>query len=221
LWMPPWQTALADQDRCHIGGFTVDDTGRTWVACAAQSDTADGWRSNRLGGGCLVGTDGRVLTEGLTLPRTPRAVGDQLLVANAGTGELLAVDLASGTTDVVAAWPEPCVALAVHKRWALVGLSAASGVDYEDLPVADRGAGPHASGAGADGLALVDLDSGRVVGTLHLDGRSLGVSSIAVLEGCRRPAVVVPRSAPARDMVVVGPPERLPVASGPSSEMPV
>jgi uncharacterized protein (TIGR03032 family) len=202
IWAPPWQSALADEDRCHLGGVTCDNAGRTWVTCAGVSDTAEGWRAGRLGGGCVVGTDGTMLVRGLTLPRTLRTFGDHLLVANAGVSELLSVSLASGQTEVVVGSLPVAAGLAVHRHWAIVGLSGPDRKDFAGLPAIVPGAAPI-----SDGLALVDLDTGRVEGSVHLEGRSQGVASVAVLEATRWPALAVPRGSIARETVSVGPPD--------------
>jgi uncharacterized protein (TIGR03032 family) len=199
-WMPPWQSALVDEDRSHLGGVARDEAGRTWVACAGESDVADGWRAGRAGGGCIVGTDGTVIRRGLTLPRTPRAAGDDLLVANAGAGELLAINLGSGDAEIIRRWSAACSALAVHGRWAVIGISAPNGSDYADLPAFAAGVGPV-----SDGLALVDLETGQVGGTVELEGRSEGVTAVAVVAEGRWPALAVPRGTTARSMVTVGP----------------
>lgn len=165
---------------------------------------AGGWRAHRLGGGCIVGTDGTVLRRGLTLPRNLRAVGDGLLVENSGAGELLMVNPGTGDAEVILRWSAVCAGLAVHRRWAVVGLSAPDGDDFADLPAFAAGDGPV-----SDGLALVNLDTAQVEGTLGLVGRSEGVTSVAVLEGSRWPVLAVPRGTTARSMVSVSPPVRL------------
>ena len=92
----------------------------------------------------------------------------------------------------------------VHRHWAVVGLSAPDGSDFADLPVAAA-----STSSVSDGLALVDLDTGRIEGSLRLEGRSRGVTSVAVLEGSRWPALAVPRGTTARATVTVGPSDLL------------
>lgn len=110
------------------------------------------------------------------------------------------VDVGTGGAETVAAWPAVCTGLAVHQRWAVVGLSAPLGTELAGLP-----AFATSTGHACDGLALVSLETGRVEGRVDLQGRSEGVASVAILEASAWPVVAVPRGTTARRMVTVGP----------------
>jgi protein O-GlcNAc transferase len=200
LWTPSWQSAIADEDRCHVAGF-ADAWDRTWVSCAGRTDTADGWRAGRVGGGLVVSTAADELVDGLTMPTTIRSHEGRLLVVDAGAGELLSVDR-DGSRDTVLGWPALLGGLAVHHDHAVIGAGWPDPDADRDLPVAAR-AGT------SDALLLVDLRTGRVDGTLELEGRSQGVTSIAVLEGARWPLVATPRGPTGRNTVMVGPTQPL------------
>jgi uncharacterized protein (TIGR03032 family) len=209
VWTPPWQSALVDEDRCHLGGFTCDGGGRLWVTAAGQTDHKREWLSDPVGRGCIVGTDGTTLATGLTIPRAPRAstMGGRstLFVAESGSGELKRLDVETGNIETVRQWPAACSALAIHDHWAVVGLSSPTGDD--DLSGLPAFAGRDA--ARRDGLAVVNLLTGQVEGTLELQGRAMGLSSIAILTGTRWPTVAVPRGSTARSVITVAPAEKL------------
>ncbi len=203
-WTPPWQTAVADEDRCHVGGFTFGSDGRTWVAVAGRTDTPGGWKAGRVGGGCVVSTDGETLCDGLTMPRSPRPHGAGLLIANAGGGALVWAEVQGGGSEEIGRWPAACSAVGVHDFTAVVGLSSPVGTDYAGLPDFEGGdVRPN------DGLVLLDLHTGRERGTMDLMGRGIGIASIVVLPGVRWAAIAPPRGPDARSMVVLGPADLL------------
>ena len=53
-WRPPFITALAAEDRCHLNGLAVVDGRPTYVTALGESDAANGWRANKPHGGCLM-----------------------------------------------------------------------------------------------------------------------------------------------------------------------
>ena len=182
---------LADEDRCHLAGVTADPDGQIWVACAGRTDTPAGGVSGASGGGCVVGADATILATGLTLPVAPRIVDGALVVADSGTGALLSIERRSGETSMVRAWRSACSALAVHGQWAVVGLSAPVGSEFADLPAFADG-----RVSTCDALALVNLITGEVEGTIALHGRGVGITSIAVYHG---QPLALPGFTPRRD----------------------
>lgn len=55
IWRPPFISKLAAEDRCHLNGVTVDETGPRYVTAVSRSDVSDGWRDNRRDGGFVMG----------------------------------------------------------------------------------------------------------------------------------------------------------------------
>src|SRR4051812_17829205 len=53
-WRPPFITALAVEDRCHLNGLALVDGRPKYVTTLGESDMADGWRANKPQGGCLI-----------------------------------------------------------------------------------------------------------------------------------------------------------------------
>ena len=58
-WRPPFVTALAAEDRCHLNGLAVVDGQPAYVTALGETDTANGWRANKPQGGCLMEVDER------------------------------------------------------------------------------------------------------------------------------------------------------------------
>ena len=53
-WRPPFITALAAEDRCHLNGLAIVDGRPRYVTALGETDTAGGWRANKPQGGCLL-----------------------------------------------------------------------------------------------------------------------------------------------------------------------
>src|SRR5262249_1911547 len=96
LWRPPFISALAPEDRCHLNGFALVDGKPKYVTALGETDTRDGWRANKPQGGCLLDVpSGEFVTRGLSMPHSPRWHDGRLWVLESGTGRLLHVDIAN------------------------------------------------------------------------------------------------------------------------------
>src|SRR6185437_6862016 len=79
-WRPPFITALAAEDRCHLNGLAIADGAPKYV-------TALGWRANKSQGGCVIDVgSGEIISRGLSMPHSPRWRGGRLWVLESGTG---------------------------------------------------------------------------------------------------------------------------------------
>jgi uncharacterized protein (TIGR03032 family) len=92
-WRPPFISALAPEDRCHLNGLGVAPAGSRsavrYVTALAATDTPRGWRAHQRDGGVLLEVpSGAVLAGGLSMPHSPRWALDQLWVLESGRGGL-------------------------------------------------------------------------------------------------------------------------------------
>src|SRR5262249_37204484 len=98
-WRPPWITALAPEDRCHLNGLCVIDGRPAFVTALGETDTPGGWRANKKNGGLLMEvssqrsavsgqpeSNGRVLLRGLSMPHSPRWYDGKLWLLESGNG---------------------------------------------------------------------------------------------------------------------------------------
>lgn len=123
-WRPPFISALAAQDRCHLNGLAMRDGRPAFVTVMAMTDDPGGWRTARNDSGAVLDVaSGEVVTTGLAMPHSPRWYDGHLFVLNSGLGRLERVDLASGRREAVAALPGYARGLAIHRGLAFVGLS--------------------------------------------------------------------------------------------------
>ena len=127
-WCPPFISALAPEDRCHLNGLAVHEGRARYVTAIAPTDSPAGWRPHKLGGGCLIDIDsGQVLTDGFAMPHSPRVYRGQVWLLDSGRGRLVQVDPRNGTARTVAELPGYVRGLTFHGNMAVIGLSAHPG----------------------------------------------------------------------------------------------
>ena len=96
-WRPPFITALAAEDRCHLNGLAIVDGRPGYVTALGETDDAGGWRADKPRGGCLLDVStGESIGRGLSMPHSPRWHDGQLWMLESGTGRLVLVDPATG-----------------------------------------------------------------------------------------------------------------------------
>src|SRR5215831_8317748 len=84
-WRPPFITALAAEDRCHLNGLTVVAGAPKYVSALGDTDTPAGWRANKPQGGILLDVpSGEVVVRGLSMPHSPRWHDGRLWLLESG-----------------------------------------------------------------------------------------------------------------------------------------
>jgi uncharacterized protein (TIGR03032 family) len=168
LWQPPFLSALAPEDRCHLNGLALRDGRARYVTAVANTDVPEGWRERRTDGGCVIDvTTNDIIVDGLSMPHSPRWYQDRLWVLNSGKGELGYVDLEQGTFEPIAFCPGYLRGLAFCGQWAVVTLSLPRERTFDGLPLDEelkkRNAEPQC------GLYIIDLQTGHVAHTVRLE----------------------------------------------------
>ena len=203
-WRPPFVTALAADDRCHLSGLCMreaqsaesgaQDNGAPrsalcaprYVTALGETDTRGGWRADKAKGGCLIDVpSGEVVARGLSMPHSPRLHDGRLWLLESGTGRLVIVDTTSGRWETVAELPGFTRGLAIHGPYAFIGLSKIrETATFGGLPIAER------LGELKCGVAVVDLRRGQVVGLLEFQTAVEEIFAVQVLPGLRFPEVM-------------------------------
>lgn len=163
-WRPPFVTALAPEDRCHLNGLAADTRAPRYVTVIDRTDTAGGWRPNKATSGCILDVpDGRVIAEGLSMPHSPRLHDGRLWVLDSGRGHLSVVDANSGKVEPVAGVPGYTRGLAFYGPYAFVGLSRIRETNvFGGLPIAEK------RDELVCGVGVIDCRTGRTVATFML-----------------------------------------------------
>ncbi len=185
-WRPPFITALAAEDRCHLNGLALVDGRPRYVTALGESDAADGWRAHKPDGGCLIDVpSGDIVSHGLSMPHSPRWHDGRLWLLESGTGRLVLIDRDGGRRQVVAQLPGFARGLAFAGPYAFVGLSKIRATSAMDgVPLADR------RNELKCGVAVVDLHAGRLTALLEFQTAVEEIFDVQLLAGLRFPEVV-------------------------------
>lgn len=196
VWKPPFISSLIDEDRCHLNGMAMEDGKPRYVTAVSRSDTIDGWRDRRDGGGVVIDvTSGEVVCEGLSMPHSPRLHNGKLWVLNSGTGELGYVPLDGadqGQFQPIAFCPGFLRGLSFIGDLALVGLSKPRYKRFEGLPLDKK-----LSDADSEpwcGVQVIDLNTGACVDWFRIDGTTAELYDVEVIRGAACPMAIAPAS---------------------------
>jgi uncharacterized protein (TIGR03032 family) len=187
-WRPPFLTALAADDRCHVNGLAVADGAPKYVTALAETDTPQGWRATKVTSGCLIDVaSGQTVARGFAMPHSPRVHRGQVWMLHSGAGQLVLVDPASGRAQTVTELPGYTRGLALYDRYAFVGLSRIRETStFGGMPIAERR--PELK----CGVGVVDLGTGRLMAHLEFVTGVEEILDVQVLPGVRCPALSGP-----------------------------
>jgi uncharacterized protein (TIGR03032 family) len=193
-WRPPFISALAAEDRCHLNGLALVDGRPRYVTALGESDTAGGWRPHKPNGGCLIDIpSGEIVCRGLSMPHSPRWHEGRLWLLESGTGRLLSVNPATRRGQAVSSRPVAQArallgfarGLALVGPYAFVGLSKIRETSAMDgVPLAERRAQLKC------GVAALDCRDGRLIALLEFQTAVEEIFDVKLLPGLRFPEIV-------------------------------
>ena len=187
-WRPPFITELAALDRCHLNGLAVADGAPKFVTALAETDTPQGWRTNKAQSGCLIDVaSGETVAHGFAMPHSPRVHRGRVWMLHSGAGQLVVVDPANGRAETVTELPGYTRGLAFFDRFAFVGLSKIrETATFGGMPIALRQ--PELK----CGVGVVDLRTGRLMAHLEFVTGVEEIFDVQVLPGARCPVLSGP-----------------------------
>jgi uncharacterized protein (TIGR03032 family) len=185
-WRPPFITALAAEDRCHLNGLAIVAGEPHFVTALGTTDERDGWRADKPHGGCIIDIpSGEFVTRGLSMPHSPRWHEGRLWVLESGRGSLVVVDRSTAQRETVVTLPGFTRGLAIAGAYAFVGLSKIRATSSMDgVPIAQRRQELKCA------VAAVDLRRGRLVGILEFQTAVEEIFDVQLLSGIRFPEVI-------------------------------
>jgi uncharacterized protein (TIGR03032 family) len=191
LWKPPFISALVAEDRCHLNGLAMAGDRPRYVTALGRADRASGWRDRRVDGGVVIDVEtDRIVADGLSMPHSPRIVGDELLLLESGRGEIVRIDPGSGRAQALAFCPGFLRGMAIVGSHAVVGVSKPRAADFGALPLQAtldaQGAEPWC------GILVVDLRDGRIVHFIRYESEISELFDVAILPGVRNPMTIGP-----------------------------
>ncbi len=200
-WRPPFISAIAPEDRCHLNGFCrlglrpdafgmrvgTESQPTFFVTALGETDTRGGWRANKRSGGLLMETgNNEILLRGLSMPHSPRLFNNQLWLCESGTGTFGRVDLQVGRYEPIASLPGFTRGVDFFDRYAFIGLSQVrESAVFSGIPIAERPLSERACG-----VWVIDMVTGETVAWLKFDDGVQEIFAVTVLPNSRFPDVI-------------------------------
>ncbi len=189
-WRPPFISAYAPEDRCHLNGLAMVDGRPKYVTALGETDTAGGWRANKADGGLLMDIESNeILLRGLSMPHSPRWYNDQLYLLESGQGNLAVVERdttraarfrrrsAPYTTRTIAQLPGFTRGLDFYGPLAFIGLSQVrETATFSGLPLMERLGEERTCG-----VWVVHIESGQTLGFLRFESGVQEIFAVQVL----------------------------------------
>jgi uncharacterized protein (TIGR03032 family) len=190
-WRPPFVSALAAEDRCHLNGLTCDEEGPRYVTALGETDAQQGWRPGKAAGGCLIDVkSGQTVLNGLSMPHSPRLRGELVWLLESGRGRLVRFRPGSAGVEPVVELPGYTRGLAFAGALAFVGLSKIrESSTFGNLPIAER------KTPLSCGVSVVEPANGREIARIEFHTGVEEIFDVQALHGSLRPFVAGPHPA--------------------------
>ena len=207
-FVPRWKPKFVSNchvpgDRCHLNGLAVSEGRVQYVTAMAESDTPNGWRESKEKTGILIDVPtNEVIYRGFAMPHSPRVHLGRVWVLDSGRGQLVTIDPATGTKEVVTTFPGYTRGLAFLGPFAFVGLSRIRETSvFGGLPIAEKREELKC------GLGVVDLRTGRQVAAFQFVDGIEEIFDVQALPSVRCPLIRGPQPKDeASDEIWVSPP---------------
>ena len=189
-WRPPFVTAYAPEDRCHLNGLAMVDGKPKYVTALDETDTAGGWRTNKASGGLLMDVEtNEILLRGLSMPHSPRWYQDRLWLLESGQGSLAWVDALrtpNSTLRTLCQLPGFTRGLDFYGPLAFIGLSQVrESATFSGLPLIDRLGEERTCG-----VWVVHIETGQILGFLRFESGVQEIFAVQVLPNTRFPEML-------------------------------
>lgn len=189
-WVPPFITALAPEDRCHLNGICPLLGRPKYVTALATTDTPQGWRDHKKDGGVMMDIDSsQVVLEGLSMPHSPRIYENSLWIQESGQGSFGRVDLQSRRYEPIVTLDGFTRGVDFAGNLAFIGLSQIrESAIFGGVPIAERLKDKERM----CGVWVVDIRNGDTVAFLKFTGGVREVFAVSVLPDMVYPEILEP-----------------------------
>ena len=187
-WRPPFVSAFAPGDRCHLNGLGLQDGKPRWVTALGHTDTMGGWRENKKNGGLLIDLNSNeIVSRGLSMPHSPRWYQNRLWLLESGSGSFGTIDLQTGKYEGICQFPGFTRGLDFIGNLAFIGLSQVRETAvFSGIAITDRLKETERT----CGVWVVDIVSGNTVAFLKFEQAVQEIFAVSLLRGARYPDVL-------------------------------
>jgi uncharacterized protein (TIGR03032 family) len=182
-WRPPFVSAYAAEDRCHLNGMAIRNGQVQLVTFLAQTNVQGGWREHkRDGGGLWDVAEHRLLVGTLCMPHSPRFHAGRIWLLESGLGTISTLEESTGRLNEVARLPGFTRGLCFVGRYAFVGLSQIrESAIFGGIPIAESAQDR------CCGVWVVDTHSGATVAFIRFEGVVQEIFAVEALPNVRFP----------------------------------
>lgn len=203
-WRPPFISAYAPEDRCHLNGLAMVDGRPKYVTALGATDSAGGWRANKANGGLLMDVEtNELLLCGLSMPHSPRWYNNRLYLLESGQGSLsvvegMAPERATSRSPLgapfagalraraLATLPGFTRGLDFYGPLAFIGLSQVrETATFSGLPLIERLGEERTCG-----VWVVHIETGQTLGFLRFEAGVQEIFAVQVLPNTRFPELL-------------------------------
>ena len=187
IWQPPFISKLAAEDRCHLNGMAMQNGEPAYATAFNQGDAPKSWRDNILKTGIVMRVpDGKILTDGLAMPHSPRLYPEGLFVLESGRGQFTRIDPSSGAVTPVFQYPGFLRGMDRYGDYLFIGVSQVRASSKTFSKIDERFRQSPA------GILVVHLPSGKLVGQLAYQASVEEIYDVKVLPQLLRPNILSP-----------------------------
>jgi len=185
-WRPPFVSAYAAEDRCHLNGMAIHNGRVALATFLARTDTPDGWRKHKINGGCLWDVvDDRLLAAGLCMPHSPRYYDGRIWFLESGIGSISTLDESRAVAVEVVRLPGFTRGLCFVGHYAFVGLSQIrESAIFGGIPIAES------DQKRCCGVWVVDVRNGTVAAFVRFEGAVQEIFAVEALTNLCFPELV-------------------------------
>ncbi|MFP4331246.1 MAG: TIGR03032 family protein [Spirochaetaceae bacterium] len=184
-WKPPFISQIVFEDRCHLNGMAMDGPRPRFVTTLGTGDSRLQWKETLPRGGTVIDVaSGEIVAAELPIPHSPRMVEGNLLLLFSGTGELAALDPATGHYEVIQRLNRFVRGMVYHGGYLFVAANKIrpDSSSFGKLDIAEV--------SDQAGVFVIELESGRLAGALVYQEGVEEIFDLEVLPGLRRPGIL-------------------------------
>ncbi|MGZ3883635.1 MAG: TIGR03032 family protein [Bacteroidia bacterium] len=124
VWKPKQIDKLVSEDRCHLNGMAMLNGKPKYASAFGTGNSFQSWRETVTAGGVIYDVESsEVVAGGLAMPHSPKLFNNELYVLLSAKGELVKINPASGTYDVVMKIDGFVRGMSLHKDYLFVATS--------------------------------------------------------------------------------------------------
>jgi len=178
FWKPPFITEFIGEDLCHMNGLGVSNGQPEVISCLAGTNFTRGWRLFPANSGLLINIKtNKIICSGLTLPHSPRMVGESIYFLQSGLSCLSVLDTNTCDLQSITELPGFARGLAIIGKYAIIGISVIRNSNlWESLPVKVK------YPTSIQSIVIVDLVKGVIISTFVLPGEFYEIFDIQIIK---------------------------------------